>query len=518
MKTRVFITGIIISLFCLGLHQVYSGDTSTGDTPVYAMEEQAQHGSESQHAESHSAQDAVEHCAEHGVGLGASLPLWSVIPFVGILLSIALFPLIAPGFWHHHFPKISLFWALVFAVPFLIVYRGEGWLEILHIYLADYIPFIILLWGLFTASGGILVRGRLQGTPLVNTVFLLIGTVIASWVGTTGAAMLLIRPLIRTNKNRQNKIHIIVFFIFLVANIGGSLTPLGDPPLFLGFLHGVSFFWTLKLLPMMSMVSVILMALFFIVDTLLYNREKKSSFGAAAEAKEHKTERLSVVGLYNLIFLMGIMGSVLMSGMLKLGEVNIGGVHVGIQNMLRDVLIICMGLLSLYFTPRAIRKENEFTWFPIQEVAYLFAGIFMTIVPALAILRAGSHGALAFLIEAVNEPYHYFWATGILSSFLDNAPTYLTFFNSALGQFYSGMPEASSVPLLMTEKRLFLEAISCGAVFMGANTYIGNAPNFMVRSIAEESGIKMPSFFGFMMYSIIILVPLFFLVTFVFFS
>ena len=460
---------------------------------------------------------AAEGAAHGGADLGSALPLWSIIPFAGILLSIALFPLVAPGFWHHHFPKISAFWAIIFAVPFLFAYGGHALYEILHIYLIDYIPFIILLWGLFTASGGILVRGKLTGTPFINTVFLLIGTIIASWVGTTGAAMLLIRPVIRSNKERKTKLHIIIFFIFLVANIGGSLTPLGDPPLFLGFLHGVSFFWTLKLLPMMSFVSVILLALFFLIDTILYNREKKTPGEIAATGRVEQKEPINVLGLYNLIFLMGIMGSVLMSGMVKLGEVNVGGVHMGVQNILRDVLIITMGLLSLYFTPKAIREENEFTWFPIQEVAYLFAGIFMTIVPALAILRAGEHGALAFLVETVRQPSHYFWITGALSSFLDNAPTYLTFFNSALGQLLPGIPEAQAVPELMSTHKIFLEAISCGAVFMGAMTYIGNAPNFLVRSIAEESGIKMPSFFGFMVYSICILIPLFFLVDLIFF-
>ncbi len=448
-----------------------------------------------------------------GPELGSILPLWSIIPFAGILLSIAIFPLIAPDLWHHHFPKISAAWALLFAVPFMIAFGGEAWHEILHIYLVDYIPFIILLWGLYTVSGGILVRGKMKGTPLVNTTFLLIGTVIASWVGTTGAAMLLIRPIIRSNKERQNKVHIIVFFIFLVANIGGSLTPLGDPPLFLGFLHGVSFFWTMKLLPMMSFVAVILLVLFFVVDTVLYKKEPSS--GAAAQDGEQ--EKIRIVGLYNMIFLLGIIGSVLMSGTVHLGKVNIGGVHMDVQSLLRDGLIVVMGLLSLKFTPSALRKENEFSWFPIQEVAYLFAGIFMTIIPALAILRAGEHGALAFLVMAVKEPHHYFWVTGILSSFLDNAPTYLTFFNSALGQLLPGIPESAAVPDLMTTHQVFLEAISCGAVFMGANTYIGNAPNFMVRSIAEESGIKMPSFFGYMLYSGSILLPLFFIVALVFF-
>ena len=462
---------------------------------------------------------AEEEAAHGGIDLGAMLPLWSVIPFAGMLLSIALFPLFAPGFWHHHYPKVSAFWSLILAIPFVAAYGHAAWHEILHIYLVDYIPFIILLWGLFTVSGGLLVRGKLKGTPVVNTVFLLIGTILASWVGTTGASMLLIRPVIRSNKDRQSKVHIIVFFIFLVANIGGCLTPLGDPPLFLGFLHGVSFFWTMQLLPTMSFLAVLLLVVFFLFDLILYKREQKSAstLQSAAEAGAEKHEKISVVGLYNIIFLLGIMGSVLMSGILDLASLNIGGIEVEGQNLLRDVLILLMGFLSWNFTPREIRQENEFTWFPIIEVAYLFAGIFMTIIPALEILKAGEHGALAFLIKTVSEPVHYFWATGALSSFLDNAPTYLTFFNSALGQLLPGVPEATAVQDLMTTHKVYLEAISAGAVFMGANTYIGNAPNFMVRSIAEESGIKMPSFFGYMVYSIFILIPMFTLVSLIFF-
>jgi len=506
MRASILLIGLVAALFSfLFLDQLCSSSSL-----------------QAQHLEQATTQleEGIQGGEHSALELGSELPLWSIIPFAGILLSIALFPLLAAGFWHHHFPKVSAFWALVFAVPFLIVYGHAARYEIMHIYLVDYIPFIILLWGLYTASGGLLVRGSLQGTPLVNTVFLLIGTIIASWVGTTGAAMLLIRPVIRTNRNRKNKVHIIVFFIFLVANIGGSLTPLGDPPLFLGFLHGVSFFWTLSLLPMMSFVSGTLLVLFFIIDTVLYKRDKKVALArqASGTGREVGEESISIVGTYNLIFLAGIMGSVLMSGMVKLGSVNIGGVHMEIQNILRDFLIIIMGLLSLYFTPREIRQENEFTWFPIKEVAYLFAGIFMTIIPALAILRAGEHGALAFLIKTVRDPVHYFWITGSLSSFLDNAPTYLTFFNSALGQLLPGIPEAAAVPDLMTTHKVYLQAISCGAVFMGANTYIGNAPNFMVRSIAEESGINMPSFFGYMLYSIVLLIPIFYLVTKIFFS
>lgn len=445
--------------------------------------------------------------------IGTELPLWSALPFAGILLSIALFPLFAPHFWHHHFPKVSALWALAFAIPFVIYYKGIALHEILHIYIIDYIPFIILLWALFTISGGILVRGTLKGSPMVNTIILLIGSLLASWIGTTGASMLLIRPILRSNAWRKHKVHTIVFFIFLVSNIGGSLTPLGDPPLFLGFLHGVPFFWTLThLFTVWGFAVAVLLVLYFIIDSYFYSKEDKS------EEEYGEKKALKVEGWHNFIFLAGVVGGVLFSGLVKIGEVNILGVHQSIENCIRDAVLIIMGLLSLKTTTQQIRKDNEFSWFPIQEVAYLFAGIFMTIIPALAILKAGEHGALAFLINAVKEPAHYFWATGSLSSFLDNAPTYLTFFNTALGSFYAGMPEIDAVHRLIAEQNVYLQAIAAGAVFMGANTYIGNAPNFMVKSISEEAGIKMPSFFGYMFkYSIPILIPVFILVTYVFF-
>ena len=459
--------------------------------------------------------------AHHGHGVdGAKLPIWSIIPFVGILLSIAIFPLVLDShFLVHHGGKMSLVWALAFAIPYLVAFRGEAFYDILHIYLIDYIPFIILLWGLFTVAGGILVRGTLRGTPLVNTLLLLIGTAIASWVGTTGASMLLIRPLIRANAYRQNKIHLIVFFIFLVSNIGGSLTPLGDPPLFLGFLHNVPFFWTTTaLFPHMLFISIILIVLFFVLDTFMFKRE------GGVVPDDGTNEPIRVDGLFNLVFLLGIVVAVLMSGSFKWGEVNIFGVHVYWQNIARDVLIVVMGLLSLRFTPFSgeLRQANEFSWEPIEEVAKVFAGIFMTIIPALAILKAGENGALRGLIGAIKEPMHYFWITGILSSFLDNAPTYLTFFNTALGKLHlteAVIPEILSGQLTGPEHLEFvklLTAISVGAVFMGANTYIGNAPNFMVKAIAEQSGIRMPSFFGYMLWSVVILVPLFVIVTLVF--
>lgn len=467
------------------------------------------------------ASSANEAAAHHVSNIGTVLPIWSVVPFVGILLSIAILPLAAPHFWHNHFGKVSAFWALVFAVPFLLIYHHVALHEIVHVYLIDYIPFIILLWALFTIAGGIAVSGSLKGSPAVNTILLLIGTILASWIGTTGAAMVMIRPVLRVNRNRVNKVHVICFFIFLVANIGGSLTPLGDPPLFLGFLHNVPFFWvTTGLLRVMLLTSAILLVMFFIVDSYYYRKEKLQS-QPPREAEEKLP--LKIEGLYNLIFLAGLIGSVLMSGFWKAGHFNVVGVEWHYQNISRDILIIIMGLLSLFITPARIREANEFSWFPIQEVAKLFAGIFMTIIPALAILKAGSEGALAGFIALVKEPYHYFWVTGVLSSFLDNAPTYLTFFNMALGKL--GLTEAMIPGALAVNSVTFnpafvsyLTAISAGAVFMGANTYIGNAPNFMVKSIAEESGISMPSFFGYMFkYSIPILIPVFLIVTLVFF-
>ncbi len=449
--------------------------------------------------------------AEHAVELGTKLPLWSTIPFAGILLSIAIFPLVAPEFWHHHYPKVSAFWAIIVAIPLIYVYKGVAIHEILHIYIADYIPFIILLWSLYTVAGGMYLRGTLRGTPLINTLMLAFGTLIASWVGTTGAAMLLIRPFLRANAHRKYRTYQVVFFIFLICNIGGILTPLGDPPLFLGFLHGVPFFFTTKtLFPVLVLNASILLGLFFLIDWYFYKKE---------ETQQPVDEtKLKLEGLHNLIFLAGIVGAVLFSGMVHLGHVSILGVHREISTLIRDVFMVIMGLLSLKTTPWEIRRANDFTWFPIQEVAYLFAGIFMTMIPPIAILKAGEEGALGWFIESVRDPAHFFWATGILSSFLDNAPTYLTFLNTALGRFFAGIPEKQAIHMLIAQKSIFLEAISAGAVLMGANTYIGNAPNFMVRSIAEEAGVPMPSFFGYILkYSLPILIPVFILTTFVFF-
>jgi Na+/H+ antiporter NhaD/arsenite permease-like protein len=459
--------------------------------------------------------------AVHQAGLGERLPLWSALPFAGILLSIALFPLLAPRFWHHHFPKVSAAWALLMAVPFLAVYGNEALQKIIHIAVIDYIPFIILLWALFTIAGGIYVGGALRGSPALNTLLLLIGTLLASWIGTTGAAMVMIRPLLRANAWRRSQVHVVAFFIFLVANIGGALTPLGDPPLFLGFLHGVPFFWvTTAVLRHAATAMVILLVVFYLIDRRAYRRETARPPEAAPGEGRARIE-----GLHNLLFLFGVMAGVLFSGSADLGLQPVyGHVVVERQNLARDLFLLLMGYLSLRTTTKAVRQRNEFSWGPIREVAILFAGIFITIIPALEILQAGVHGAMAGLIRAVREPAHYFWASGGLSSFLDNAPTYLTFFNTALGSL--GVPE-SAVPGMLghvagvaanPEFIRDLTAISAGSVFMGANTYIGNAPNFMVKSIAEEAGVPMPSFFGYMFrYSIPFLIPTFIVITLLFF-
>ncbi|MGB5107393.1 MAG: sodium:proton antiporter [Candidatus Zixiibacteriota bacterium] len=451
--------------------------------------------------------------------LGERLPLWSCIPFAGVLLSIALIPMIAPTFWHHHFAKIAIGWGLVFALPFFMVYGGEGVQELAHVMLGEYVPFIILLWGLFTVSGGIYISGSIVGRPVVNLTILILGTILASWMGTTGAAMLLIRPLIRANRDRKYKVHTIIFFIFLVANIGGLLTPLGDPPLFLGFLNGVPFFWTFKLWNKLIFSVAYLAILYYIIDSILYRRETKGK-----PQRFVSYEPLRMQGGVNFVYLLGIIAAVLMSGSWHIGEISVAGLHFTYQSLLRDLLIIGLGIMSLKTTSKRLREANSFSWFPIKEVAYLFIGIFLTIVAPLKILQAGNAGAAHALVSAVHSPASYFWVSGLLSSFLDNAPTYLTFFNMSLGDLGIATGQVHAILSgqlahpMSAQFVIDLTAISAGAVFFGANTYIGNAPNFMVRSISEESDVAMPSFFGYMLWSGAILIPLFLLMTFVFFK
>lgn len=446
---------------------------------------------------------------EFGVD-GAELGLLWVVPFAGILLSIAIFPLIAPEFWHHHFGKVSFFWALCTLIP---MYFSYGWqitlFEILHSYIEEYIPFIILLFALFTISGGVRVKGYLKGTPEVNTLMLLIGTFLASWMGTTGAAMLLIRPLLRANDWRDHKKHTVIFFIFLVANVGGSLTPLGDPPLFLGFLQGVHFFWTTtNLFFEMSFVVIVLLAVYYFWDKALYNKESKT------QPADKGDEPLGLEGSFNLLLLGGVVVAVLLSGMLDLGTVHVYHFESSVAFILRDVILLILSYLSWILTSKQSRAANGFSWFPIMEVGKLFAGIFITIIAPIAMLKAGKEGqgALQFVSDAVftsgGEPINamFFWITGALSSFLDNAPTYLVFFNAAGG----------NAQQLMYEMTHTLVAISSGAVFFGAMTYIGNAPNFMVKSISETAGVEMPSFGGYMLWSLGILGPTYLLVTWIF--
>lgn len=453
------------------------------------------------------ASDLHHEAEEIGKQLGV---LW-VVPFACMLLSIAVMPLAVPHFWHHHYGKVSAFWGLAFLIPFAFAHGFDlAIYSILHTLFLEYISFIVLLFALFTIAGGVCLRGSLVGKPKVNTVILLIGTLLASWMGTTGAAMLLIRPLMRAIAHRKYKVHTIVFFIFLVANVGGSLTPLGDPPLFLGFLKGVKFFWTtVHMFVPFAVLSVILLVLYFIIDTMLFNKEGRPESPDAGQ-----DGKLRLEGTHNLLLLGGVVAGVLMSGIWKPeGGVTIYHVHVELQNIVRDVLLIILAFISLKTTPNEIRRRNEFDWEPIREVAKLFAGIFISMIPAISILRAGMDGALSGLIsmvrtaEGLDNHTMYFWLTGGLSSFLDNAPTYLVFFNTAGGDANHLMAEVGT-----------LLAISAGAVFMGANTYIGNAPNFMVRSIAETGGIKMPSFFGYMGWSVVILVPCFILMSFLFFN
>ncbi len=450
--------------------------------------------------------------------ISRTLPLWTGIPFLGILLSIALFPLFAEHFWKNHFKKIAVAWALILAVPFLLVYKGLGLFKILEVLLIDYIPFIILLWGLYTVSGGIYLRGTFTGTPIVNVAMLAIGTVLASFMGTTGAAMLMIRPLLRANKARQHKSHIFIFLIFLVANIGGILTPLGDPPLFLGFIHGVPFFWTMRLLPEFLFISALLLVLFFIMDSWYYRKESNGSH----QATHTKKESLGIEGGQNFLFLGGILAAVLISGIWQTGHFTFFGIEIEYRNLVRDFGILTMVGLSYRLTAKKTRDANHFNWDSIKEVGYLFFGIFITIIPVLMILRAGVHGHMGFFISKVSQSWHYFWMSGTLSSFLDNAPTYLTFFNLALGQIGISQQDASLILRGLSQHAdtaqfvLYLKGISMGAVFMGANTYIGNAPNFMVKTISVEHQIKMPSFFGYMVWSITILVPIFVLVTYIF--
>lgn len=443
--------------------------------------------------------------------LGSTLSLAYCIPFAGMLLSIAVCPLINSTWWEKFKGIVVVSWSLLFFIPFAI---GNGFdtaiNHLLEVLLGDYISFIVLLFGLFCVAGNICIKGSLVGTPKINVILLLIGTLLSSWIGTTGASMLMIRPVIRANQWRRRKVHTMVFFIFLVSNIGGCLTPVGDPPLLMGFMHGVPFAWSFHLLPVLLLNVVLLLLLYYFIDRKAY----KKDLAEGRNPEEAKTgDSIHIEGAHNLIFLFFIVVAVILSGTLgniheifQKGIIIDGSVTLSFATILEMILILLCAFLSFHTTGKEIREANKFSWESIKEVAILFIGIFITMIPALLILSArGSE-------LGITQNWQMFWATGALSSFLDNTPTYLVFFETAISlHATTELIGTVAIPATM------LMAISCGAVFMGANTYIGNAPNFMIKSIAEENNIKMPSFFGYMLWSLCCLIPVFLIDTLIFF-
>jgi Na+/H+ antiporter NhaD/arsenite permease-like protein len=414
---------------------------------------------------------------------GASLGWPWALPFLGILVTIATGPLLFKRFWHRHYGKLAFGWCALTLLPLAAVYGAPAAANALtHALLAEYLSFIVLLFALYVVAGGILLTGELRGTPSVNTAMLAFGTLMASVVGTTGAAMILIRPFLRANSARLHNVHVVVFFIFLVANIGGALSPLGDPPLFVGFLHGVDFFWTTRTLWVeTALVAGLVLLVFVVLDVRYYRKDRLGA--TVGEGKQPVNLRVSGVSIY--------------------------GTTLELQNIARDAVLVLIAILSLALTPNEHREANGFSWEPIAEVAILFAGIFICIIPVLAMLDAGKDGAFAWLLTVLTAPdgspraIAYFWLTGLLSAFLDNAPTYLVFFELAGGDARELMG-----PLAGT-----LAAISMGAVYMGAMSYIGNAPNFMIYAIAVERGVKMPSFFGYLLWAGVVLLPVFAVLT-----
>lgn len=456
--------------------------------------------------------------AEQAGGEGpVSVPLWLCIPFAGLLLCIAVLPLIKPEWWESHQPHAVILWSLLFIIPFAAAYgAGTAAETVLECIVNDYLTFIVLLFGLFCVSGNITMSGDLAGSPRVNVGLLAIGTLLSSWIGTTGASMLMIRPVIKMNSWRKRKRHIIIFFIFLVSNIGGCLTPIGDPPLLMGFMRGVPFFWSLHLLPLLLLNMAVLLFIFYWIDRRSYRKD--IARGLKPDIRKPGTE-IQIRGVHNLIFLIMIVAAVILSGTLpglpafQDAAGHVKGIHIfgevvlGYPALIEIVIILLAAYLSFRTTEAEIRRENHFTWGAIQEVAVLFIGIFITMQPALMILKANGANL------GLSKPFEMFWATGFLSSFLDNTPTYLVFLTTA-GSL--GFTEGMMTTLGMVSVKMLM-AISAGAVFMGANTYIGNAPNFMVKAIADENGVRMPSFFGYLLWSFGILIPVFLLDMLVFF-
>lgn len=450
-------------------------------------------------------------------GAKADVPIWLCIPFAGLLLCIAIMPLVKGEWWEAHQPLVVALWIIVLVIPFAVLYGvGDTVETVLECTVNDYLTFIILLFGLFCVSGNITMEGDFAGSPRINVGLLAIGTLLASCIGTTGASMLMVRPVIKMNSWRRRKSHIMIFFIFMVSNMGGCLTPIGDPPLLMGFMRGVPFFWSLHLFPVLLFNMVILLFIFYHLDKRNYRKDIAE--GRKPDISKPGTE-FRIDGLHNIIFLIMIVAAVILSGVLpgmpafQDAAGNVRGIHIfgevslSFPSLIEIVLILLAAFLSFKTTKKEIRTRNHFTWGAIQEVAVLFIGIFITMQPALMLLKAVGPNL------GLTEPAQMFWATGALSSFLDNTPTYLVFLTTAgtLG-FTSGISTT-----LGTLPEKMLSAISCGAVFMGANTYIGNAPNFMVKSISDENGVNMPSFFGYMLWSVSILIPVFIIDMLVFF-
>ena len=447
----------------------------------------------------------------------SAIPIWLCIPFAGLLLSIAVMPLFKPDWWEKHQPLAVAFWSILFIIPFTAKYGIFTMSEtVLECVVNDYLTFIVLLFGLFCVAGNITIDGEFAGSPRINTALFVFGTLLSSVIGTTGSSMLLVRPFIKMNSWRKRKSHIMIFFIFLISNMGGCLTPIGDPPLLMGFMRGVPFFWSMKLFHILVFNMVILLVIFYFLDRRAYRKDIAE--GRKPDIREPGTH-FKIVGLHNLIYVAMIVGAVILSGTLPGMSAfqNADGsvisipifrsVRLAVPTLIEIIIILVAAFLSFKTTKSDVRTKNHFTWGAIEEVAVLFIGIFITMQPALMILK--SKGAELGL----TKPLEMFWATGALSSFLDNTPTYLVFLTTA-GTLGATSGIATTVGTVAVK---MLMAISCGAVFMGANTYIGNAPNFMVKSISDENGIKMPSFFGYMLCSLKFLIPVFIIDTLVFF-
>ncbi|MFN7662846.1 MAG: sodium:proton antiporter [Alphaproteobacteria bacterium] len=435
------------------------------------------------------------------------LNLYWAIPFVGLLLSLAFWPLFSLSFWHKHYGKIIFLWSASFLLPSFLLGGYPTAREVVHILLLEYTPFMILIASLFIITSGIRIHVSWAGNPLSNIGILFLGTLLSSCIGTTGASMLLVRPLLRANAWRRYQAHVFIFFIFLVANIGGALTPLGDPPLFIGFLEGVPFFWPIKhLMGPTFLVVTLILCVFFAIDLFFHKKED-----LAPPSIDIKNP-FKINGTINLVLLGGVVVAVLASGQIKTGiSYNVAGSTLTLENIARDFFLLGICFLSLKLTPKRIRDENHFTWDPLLEVSKVFLGIFITVVPVIIMLKAGASGPFKGILSIVNAggtPNNalYFWLSGICSSFLDNAPTYLVFFFTAGGD----------VGQLTTTLYKTLMAISMGSVYLGALTYIGNAPNFMVRSIVEHQGVKMPNFFLYMLIACVILVPIFLISTYIY--